>query len=184
MLDEILVDLDIGDFVIKLNHRVLLDAIMAIAGVPPAKFRPICSAIDKLDKAEWPEVRREMTADKGLPEPVADRIGEFVALRGAPVAMLERLRADAALAGHACAAAALEELGTMFGLLEAMGGLGHVSFDLSLARGLDYYTGVIYEAVLKSGKVDEAGNEVHVGSVAAGGRYAIPPPPPVRTLPS
>ena len=48
-----------------------------------------------------------------------------------------------------------------------------ISFDLSLARGLDYYTGVIYEAVLKSGKRDEQGNEVHVGSVAAGGRCAL-----------
>ena len=44
-----------------------------------------------------------------------------------------------------------------------------VSFDLSLARGLDYYTGVIYEAVLKGVKVK--GEEVGVGSVAGGGRY-------------
>lgn len=56
MLDEILTELDIGAFVIKLNHRRLLDAIMAIAGVPAAKFRPICSAIDKLDKEPWSEV--------------------------------------------------------------------------------------------------------------------------------
>jgi len=57
--------------------------------------------------------------------------------------------------------AALEELRLLFGFLEVMGSLGPVSFDLSLARGLDYYTGVIYEAVLDG---------ANVGSIAAGGR--------------
>lgn len=66
VLHEILTELDIGAFTIKLNHRALLDGVMAIAGVPAAKFRPICSAIDKLDKEPWPEVRREMVEDKGL----------------------------------------------------------------------------------------------------------------------
>ena len=57
MLDEILSELALGDFTIKLNHRQLLDAVMAIAGVPESKFRTICSAIDKLDKEAWSEVR-------------------------------------------------------------------------------------------------------------------------------
>lgn len=50
---EILSALPIGEFTIKLNHRGLLDAVLDIAGVPAAKFRPICSAIDKLDKEPW-----------------------------------------------------------------------------------------------------------------------------------
>lgn len=58
--------------------------------------------------------------------------------------------------------AALEELKTLFSYLEAMGALGPIVFDLSLARGLDYYTGVIYEAILLG---------ANVGSIAAGGRY-------------
>ena len=45
-----------GKFLIKLNHRKLLDAIFEICGVPVEKFRPICSAVDKLDKAPWDEV--------------------------------------------------------------------------------------------------------------------------------
>ncbi len=60
--------------------------------------------------------------------------------------------------------AALEELKLLFGFLEVMGALGPVSFDLSLARGLDYYTGVIYEAVLEG---------ANVGSIAAGGRWGL-----------
>lgn len=47
---EILNTLDIGEFVIKLNHRQLLDGIFEACGVPAEKFRTICSAVDKLDK--------------------------------------------------------------------------------------------------------------------------------------
>ncbi len=50
-------------------------------GVPAQKFRPICSAIDKLDKEPWEAVRQEMVEDKGLPGHVADTIGTFVVLR-------------------------------------------------------------------------------------------------------
>ena len=51
------------------------------AGVPVQKFRAICSAIDKLDKEPWEVVRCEMVEEKGLPGPVADKIGEMVVLR-------------------------------------------------------------------------------------------------------
>lgn len=101
VLDEILTELNIGGFVIKLNHRKLLDAIMAIAGVPATKFRPICSAIDKLDKEPWQEVRREMVQDKGLSEEAADKIWTFVELRGAPEEMLVKLQQMADLQQHA-----------------------------------------------------------------------------------
>lgn len=57
MASEILSDLPVGKFLIKLNHRKLLDAIFEISGVPADKFRPICSAVDKLDKVAWSEVR-------------------------------------------------------------------------------------------------------------------------------
>jgi len=167
VMTEILEALDIGEFVVKLNHRKVLDAMMDVCGVPAQKFRPICSAIDKLDKAPWEEVRREMVEDKGLAPEAADRIGEFVVLKGAPREMIAALTSRrspllAALADHPDAKAALEEMGALCDFLGAMGALGKISFDLSLARGLDYYTGVIYEAVLVG-----AG----VGSIAAGGRY-------------
>ncbi|KAI8463085.1 MAG: hypothetical protein J3K34DRAFT_158180 [Monoraphidium minutum] len=163
VLVEILDDLDLGAYEVKLNHRGLLDAMLDIAGVPSQKFRAICSAIDKLDKEPWPAVRREMVEDKGLPGAVADKIGEFVVLRGEPNALLAKLTEAAhPLALHPGSAAALADLGALFGYLAAMGALGRISFDLSLARGLDYYTGVIYEAVLLG---------ANVGSIAAGGRY-------------
>jgi histidyl-tRNA synthetase len=162
---DILSSVPIGDFAIKLNHRRLLDAALDIAGVPASKFKPICSAIDKLDKESWADVRAEMIGEKGLSEASADAIGAMVQLRGEPRALLAQLTAPgSAFAAHPGAAAALREMGILFGYLESYGVLGKISFDLSLARGLDYYTGVIYEAVLLDPSIG-------VGSIAAGGRY-------------
>ena len=59
---------------------------------------------------------------------------------------------------------AMEDLKILFKYLEAMDKLKYISFDLSLARGLDYYTGVIYEAVCMNGNTQ-------VGSIGGGGRY-------------
>lgn len=162
---EILSDLPVGRFCIKLNHRKLLDAIFELCGVPADKFRPICSAVDKLDKMPWSEVKQEMVEEKGLSCEAADRIGEFVLHSGQPKELLCTFRQRALFGTHAAANQALNDLQLLFDYLDAMGSLQHVSFDLSLARGLDYYTGVIYEAVLLDGSSSS------VGSIAAGGRY-------------
>ena len=63
---EILTELQVGNFAVKLSHRRLLDAMLALCGVPADKFRTICSAIDKLDKEPWAAVRAEMVDQKGL----------------------------------------------------------------------------------------------------------------------
>mmetsp|Transcript_11100 Transcript_11100/g.24501 ORF Transcript_11100/g.24501 Transcript_11100/m.24501 type:complete len:640 (+) Transcript_11100:1165-3084(+) len=161
---EILNSLPIGDFGLKVNHRKLLDSILEISGVPSDKFRTICSAVDKLDKEPWENVRKEMVEEKGLDGAAADRIGKFVLLNGEPREMMKQLRSSNAFGDHKVACNALEDLDIMFGYLEAMGKLKYISFDLSLARGLDYYTGVIYEAVCMSGNTQ-------VGSIGGGGRY-------------
>lgn len=161
---EILAELPVGPFLIKLNHRKLLDAVFEISGVPSEKFRPICSAVDKLDKVPWEEVKIEMVHEKGLDEKVADKIGTFVLQAGEPRAMLSKLKTSNIFGEHVAANEALNDLDLLFTYLDSMGSLQYVSFDLSLARGLDYYTGVIYEAVLTSGTSQ-------VGSIAAGGRY-------------
>ena len=161
---EILDSLPIGDFGIKLNHRRLLDAILDLCGVPSDKFRTICSAVDKLDKEPWSEVRREMVEEKGLPGDVADKIGEFVVLKGKPWEMYNSLMESKRFGNHKGATEAMEDLRILFEYLEAMGKLHFISFDLSLARGLDYYTGVIYEAVCMNGNTQ-------VGSIGGGGRY-------------
>ncbi|GLV37264.1 Histidyl-tRNA synthetase [Carabus blaptoides fortunei] len=165
---EILKTLDIGDFVIKINHRQLLDGMFEACGVPQDKFRSICSAVDKLDKSPWIEVRTEMVEEKGLSEEVADRIGEFVRLSGS-TELVEQLLTDTSLKGSKSAVDGLEAIKLILQYCKIFGVLDKVSFDLSLARGLDYYTGIIYEAVLLGEK--KGGEDIFVGSIAGGGRY-------------
>ncbi|EOD44596.1 putative histidyl-trna synthetase protein [Neofusicoccum parvum UCRNP2] len=188
-----------GRYTIKINHRKILDGIFAVCGVPAEKIRTISSAVDKLDKSPWDEVRREMTEEKGLDPAVADKIGEYVNLKGGED-LLAKLQANETLVANESAKSGLADMATLFNYLNIFNVMPRISFDMSLARGLDYYTGVIYEVVTegsapasasgaapegqktqKSGKKDkkaaadddDRSNDpsVGVGSVAAGGRY-------------
>lgn len=189
-----------GKYTIKVNHRKILDGIFQVCGVPTEKLRTISSAVDKLDKSPWEEVRREMTEEKGLDGEVADRIGEYAVLKGGRE-LLEKLQADAKLSANESAKAGLTDMDLLFTYLKSFDVLDRISFDMSLARGLDYYTGVIYEVITegsapqtsegqrlqsagkkeakpKKGPSNIDGEEdrsndptVGVGSVAAGGRY-------------
>ncbi|GAY58154.1 hypothetical protein CUMW_184940 [Citrus unshiu] len=135
---------------IKLNHRLLLDGMLEICGVPSEKFRTICSSIDKLDKQSFEQIKKEMVEEKGLSVETADRIGTFVKERGSPLVLLSKLRQEGSLfLENSSAKLALDDLEILFQALEKSKCIDKVVFDLSLARGLDYYTGVIFEAVFK-----------------------------------
>uniref|UniRef100_A0A2K6SHH4 Histidine--tRNA ligase, cytoplasmic n=1 Tax=Saimiri boliviensis boliviensis TaxID=39432 RepID=A0A2K6SHH4_SAIBB len=167
---EILSSLQIGDFLVKVNDRRILDGMFAICGVPDSKFRTICSSVDKLDKVSWEEVKNEMVGEKGLAPEVADRIGDYVQQHGG-VSLVEQLLQDPKLSQNKQALEGLRDLKLLFEYLTLFGIDDKISFDLSLARGLDYYTGVIYEAVLLQTPVQAGEEPLGVGSVAAGGRY-------------
>lgn len=173
IMAEILTKLDVGEFLIKFNHRKLLDGMFAACGVPEDKFRTICSSVDKLDKTFWDDVRAEMVDEKKLDPEVADRIGHYVCFQGG-LESIEALLQDECLKKQKLAVQGLEELKLLLQYCQLYGISDKVSFDLSLARGLDYYTGIIYEAILKLEKHNPAakGDEsIGVGSVAGGGRY-------------
>ncbi|KAK1834835.1 putative mitochondrial histidyl-tRNA synthetase precursor [Podospora conica] len=188
-----------GTYSIKLNTRKILDGIFQVCGVPEPLLRPISSAVDKLDKMPWEDVRKEMVHDKGLDPVIADKIGKYVVLKGQRD-LLEKLQADEELTQNESMKQGLADLDELFTILEYFDALHSVSFDLSLARGLDYYTGVIYEVVTegsapavsaseaaaqpaarsskkkgpKSSDPDEDRSNdptLGIGSVAAGGRY-------------
>ncbi|XP_021795444.1 probable histidine--tRNA ligase, mitochondrial isoform X2 [Papio anubis] len=167
---EILSGLQLGDFLIKVNDRRIVDGMFAACGVPESKFRAICSSIDKLDKMAWKDVRHEMVAKKGLAPEVADRIGDYVQCHGG-VSLVEQMFQDPRLSQNKQALEGLEDLKLLFEYLTLFGIAEKISFDLSLARGLDYYTGVIYEAVLLQTPTQAGEEPLNVGSVAAGGRY-------------
>ncbi|XP_075397793.1 histidine--tRNA ligase, cytoplasmic [Tenrec ecaudatus] len=167
---EILSSLQLGDFLIKVNDRRILDGMFAICGVPDSKFRTICSSVDKLDKVSWEEVKNEMVGEKGLAPEVADRIGDYVQQHGG-VSLVEQLLQDPKLSQNKQALEGLGDLKLLFEYLTLFDIDNRISFDLSLARGLDYYTGVIYEAVLLQAPARAGEEPQGVGSVAAGGRY-------------
>ncbi|KAK7714241.1 Cytoplasmic and mitochondrial histidine tRNA synthetase [Diaporthe eres] len=185
-----------GRYTIKTNHRKILDGIFQVCGVPEDKIRTISSAVDKLDKMPWADVKKEMVNEKGLDEEVADKIGVWVQLKGGKD-LLEKLQQDESLAANESMKQGMADMQLLFDYLECFDATKAVSFDLSLARGLDYYTGIIYEVVTegsapaapagsaaaaakpkqkKKGKASEDDDRsddptLGVGSVAAGGRY-------------
>ncbi|NWX17756.1 SYHC protein, partial [Aegotheles bennettii] len=170
IVHEILSDLQLGDFLVKVNDRRILDGMFAVCGVPDSKFRTICSSVDKLDKMPWEEVRSEMVGEKGLSPEAADRIGEYVQLHGG-LELIERLLQDPRLSQHKLAKEGLGDMKLLFDAGQGCPGVLQISFDLSLARGLDYYTGVIFEAVLLQQEKEHGEEAAGVGSVAGGGRY-------------
>lgn len=175
LVSEILNQLDLGEYIVKINHRKVLDGMFAACGVPDDRFRGACSAVDKLDKTFWDDVRAEMIQEKGIDPIAVDKIGKYVELKGR-TELIDKLLEDEAMKAQKSAVEGLEDLRVLFKYLELYGITDKVVFDLSLARGLDYYTGVIYEAILQgfahNPKAGADGDEsVSVGSVAGGGRY-------------
>jgi len=177
------------EITIKLNHRRILDGLFAVAGVPNEKMRLISSAVDKLDKITWADVKKEMVQEKGLLNEVADQIGEYVRHSGDICEMLQFLKSDPRLSANEDVKAGLDDMDLLVSYLEALDVINKVSFDLSLARGLDYYSGLIFEVITKAPSRDgvvvpdkegmpspeqrakSENQSSEVGSIAAGGRY-------------
>ncbi|KAL7753047.1 Cytoplasmic and mitochondrial histidine tRNA synthetase [Sorochytrium milnesiophthora] len=146
-LCEALTELAVGPFLVKLNHRGILDSVFHVCGVPANLIRPTSSAVDKLDKMPWEQVKKEMVDEKGLSEEVADAIGKYVMLKGGRE-LVDALRKDEKFVAAPDGVKALDDMERLFEFLRVFELEDKISFDMSLARGLDYYTGVIYEAIL------------------------------------
>lgn len=170
---EVFTALGLGhDITIKINHRKILDGLFAVAGVPDDKIRSISSAVDKLDKSPWVEVKKEME-EKGLQPEIADEIGEYVKHNGSVSSILNFLRSDTRISANEDLKKGLDDMDLLLSYMEAFQITDKVSFDLALARGLDYYTGLIFEVVTKlpPNTSGNCPNDSQVGSMAAGGRY-------------
>lgn len=89
---EILENLEIGSFMIKINHRKFLDAMVDLCGCEKRKFKAICSSVDKLDKEPWEKVREELIVMKGLTTEMTDKLEKFVKLVGKPLELLQYLK--------------------------------------------------------------------------------------------
>jgi len=150
---------------IKVNNRKVLTGFAEIAGAPD-KVVDITVAIDKLDKIGLEKVEEEM-ASKGLGAEGIAVIRQILSLGGSfadKVAAMRGLINGGSASGVVSAAGlkGLEELEELFGLIAAAGVSAPVELDLSLARGLNYYTGAIFEVKAL---------DWEIGSICGGGRY-------------
>uniref|UniRef100_A0A1I7UNB3 histidine--tRNA ligase n=1 Tax=Caenorhabditis tropicalis TaxID=1561998 RepID=A0A1I7UNB3_9PELO len=183
IVNALLTKLEIGEFFINLNHRFILEGMFAVSGISPKDFKTICSSVDKLDKTPWAEVEEEMIKEKFLKKEQTEKLGQLVRFRElnsglSNLELLEKMSQLPELGQNDKFKKGAEELKVLIGFLE-VDGVNSVRFEPSLARGLDYYTGAIYEAVAPKAlegtaaekSEDTAGQPVGVGSVAAGGRY-------------
>ncbi|MCM8744929.1 histidine--tRNA ligase [Thermomicrobium sp. CFH 73360] len=152
--------LRVPNAVIHVNHRQLLEALARAAGVDPALALSVYRAIDKLAKIGEDGVREELIR-AGVEPKAAERVLGLIRVQGHPETVVDTVRH--LLAEDAEAQRALDELAELFGYLAAYGTPeGSYILDLSLARGLDYYTGPVAEVIVR---------EPAIGSLGGAGRY-------------
>ena len=166
--------LGIGNFKVRFSNRKVLNSLLDFAGIPRTSAHDVFRVLDKLDKiglegvaAELTSGRTDASGDKvpglGLGDSHVARIKEFLALpRTRRMEVLESI--DSLFGSVPAAGEAIRELRFICASLDALAiPEDKVVLDLSIARGLDYYTGPVFEAVLTDAP--------EFGSVFGGGRY-------------
>ncbi|WP_159679132.1 histidine--tRNA ligase [Luteimonas sp. 9C] len=164
VISAVFAALDIGEFTIQLNHRKLLRGYFEGQGIDDARQMTVLREIDKLDKRGEDAVRATLTGEEfGLSDEVAERLLAFSRVRstGHDDALA---KLDALGAGTDLFEEGRNELRDLLGQLRALGvPESRYALNLSIARGLDYYTGMVYETILDA--------HPQIGSICSGGRY-------------
>ncbi|MDD2512628.1 MAG: histidine--tRNA ligase [Proteiniphilum sp.] len=143
---------------VKLNNRKILSGIAEIIGEAD-KITDITVAIDKLDKIGLEKVNEELAA-KGIAQEAIDRLQPIILLSGSTDEKLEKLRE--LLATSESGTKGVEEMAFIFGKMNVLKLRSEIVLDLTLARGLNYYTGAIIEVKAL---------DAEMGSITGGGRY-------------
>jgi histidyl-tRNA synthetase len=148
-------------FTVRVNHRQLLNGLLETIGLAEKSAR-VLRALDKLGKVGRDAVSAEMQEAAGATAEQAARVLDFAALQGEPRAILNQV--ESLIAGNERGMQGVQLLRQMFSAA-ALAGLpaDRIVLDVSIARGLDYYTGTIYETFL--------GDLPQIGSICSGGRY-------------
>ncbi len=157
MIDMVFSRLAIG-VTVKINNRKVLAGIAEMIGAPE-RLVDITVAIDKLDKIGLDNVRAELR-ERGLGEEQIAALDPVFGLVGDTASKLDAL--SAMFANVEVGRQGVEELRTLFGYIDAANPQCAVELDLTLARGLNYYTGAIFEVKAR---------DVQIGSICGGGRY-------------
>lgn len=160
---EALTSVGATNITFRIGHRKILNGLVQFADLKPAKTAGVLRAVDKLEKIGWESVSKELSEKDKLSDTAVDSIRAFLeATRGNTEDVLTNVRRLLEFAGPAHDG--VDELERMIGYLDAM----HVprerwELDLSIARGLGYYTGPVFETRLNA--------LPELGSICSGGRY-------------
>ncbi len=157
IIDDVFQRLQINT-VVKINNRKILAGI-AEAIREADRMVDITVAIDKLDKIGLEKVNAEML-EKGISQSAVDKIQPILKLKGSTTEKLEQI--ETVIGATEVGAKGIAEMTTLFSYLEKLEMKTEVELDLTLARGLNYYTGAIFEVKSK---------DVQIGSICGGGRY-------------
>ena len=154
-----------GQYVVKVNNRKVLDGAMDAVQIPPEKRLTTMRAIDKLDRLGIDGVR--MLLGKGR----KDDSGDYT--KGAELndAQIDGIVGAITGKSDVAASAGDQELSEIGALVKAAGYEDRVKIDKTVVRGLEYYTGPVYEVELLIETKDDKGRPVRFGSVGGGGRY-------------
>ena len=159
LLDEVLSTLGLPDFTIKINNRKVLSGIADITGESD-KIIDITVAIDKLDKIGEEGVVKELEG-KGVSFAAIEKIKPLFSLKGGYKKVISEMKGM--LKDSEIGLKGIEELEFIFTTVNELGlKTAKFEFDVTLARGLNYYTGAIFEVTA---------NNVNMGSISGGGRY-------------
>ena len=157
MINEVFKRFDVN-VLIKLNNRKILTGIAEVIGQPD-KIVDITVAIDKMDKIGIDNVNAELL-EKGLPQDAVDALQPLLAMSGSNDEKLDTL--SALLSASAIGMKGIEEMRYVLDMVGRLNLKSQVELDVSLARGLNYYTGTILEVKAL---------DVQIGSITGGGRY-------------
>ncbi|SDW67159.1 histidyl-tRNA synthetase [Aequorivita viscosa] len=160
LYDAVFTDLGLKGVTIKINNRKILSGIAETIGAED-KLIDFTVALDKLDKIGEEGVKKEMR-EKGIPEAALEKLQPLFSLKGSAIEQLQSLRE--LLINSTMGTQGVEELEFISKTIETLGlRTASLQIDVTLARGLNYYTGAILEV--------SAPAEVKMGSIGGGGRY-------------
>ncbi len=148
------------DYIVKVNNRKVLRGLVEVAGVSESLANECFRAMDKLEKIGKDGVREEFK-ERGISNSATEFLLGVLDVKGGNKAVLSEFRDI--LSGNKVGLEGTEELEFMADIFDSCEVNEHIEFDISLARGLDYYTGPVFEGKYLG--------EPDVGSVLAGGRY-------------
>ncbi|MGV2334367.1 MAG UNVERIFIED_CONTAM: histidine--tRNA ligase [Planctomycetaceae bacterium] len=161
VINDLLERIGIERFTIRVNNRKVLNGLLETCDLQHQAVG-ILRCLDKLDKIGRDAVQVEMQEKVGVPSEAASRVLDMAQLSGDPDHIL--LSLDRMLVGSSIGQQGLQHLRELFTCIAPCGWpAGRVVLDVAIARGLDYYTGTIYETIL--------GDLPGIGSVCSGGRY-------------